>query len=114
MEENFGATPPPPAAPMTDRPGPASDTSKLLAALGYLFGIVAVVALLIDPYKEEKFVKFHGENSDYDTGFKDGKWFCSCSFFHSWGLCSHTMALEKILGQMLPPEAMTTQGDTIR
>ena len=58
MEENTGATPPP-AAPMMDRPGPASDTSKLLAALGYLFGIVAVIALLIDPYKEEKFVKFH-------------------------------------------------------
>jgi hypothetical protein len=59
-------------------------------------------------------VKFRGENSDYDTGFKDGKWSCSCSFFHNWGLCSHTMALEKILGQMLPPEAHTTQGDTIR
>lgn len=36
-----------------------SDTSKLLAALGYLIGIVAIVALLIEPYKNEKFVKFH-------------------------------------------------------
>lgn len=42
-----------------DRPGPASDTSKLLAALGYPIGLVAIIALLIDPYKNEKFVKFH-------------------------------------------------------
>lgn len=42
-----------------DWPGPANDTSKLLAALGYIFWIVAVVALLIEPYKDQKFVKFH-------------------------------------------------------
>ena len=53
-------------------------------------------------------VKFRGENNTYDTGYKDGKWHCSCSFFSSWGLCSHTMALEKILAEMLPPEARTT------
>ena len=54
-------------------------------------------------------VKFRGENSDYHTGYKDGKWHCTCSFFSKWGLCSHTMAMEKILADMLPPEAMTTQ-----
>jgi uncharacterized membrane protein len=55
-------TPPPmPAAPMmSGRPAPASDTSKLLAALGYPIWIVALIAILIDPYKDEKFVKFHG------------------------------------------------------
>jgi len=53
-------------------------------------------------------VNFRGENSTYNTSFKDGRWHCSCSFFSSWGLCSHTMAMEKILGNMLPPEAMTT------
>ncbi|OGO23105.1 MAG: hypothetical protein A2144_07170 [Chloroflexi bacterium RBG_16_50_9] len=56
-------------------------------------------------------VKFRGENNYYDTGYQDGKWECSCSFFASWGLCSHTMALEKILASMLPPEAHTTQYD---
>jgi len=45
---------------MTGRPAPASDTSKLLAALGYPIWIVALIAILIDPYKNEKFVKFHG------------------------------------------------------
>jgi hypothetical protein len=56
-------------------------------------------------------VKFRGENSDYDINFKDGKWHCTCSFFSKWGLCSHTMALENILVNMLPPEARTAQMD---
>lgn len=53
-------------------------------------------------------VKFRGENDSYDTGYKDDKWYCTCSFFSTWGLCSHTMALEKIMGHMLPEEALTT------
>jgi hypothetical protein len=56
-------------------------------------------------------VKFRGENSDYDVSLKDGKWHCTCSFFSKWGLCSHTMAMEKILVNMLPPEARTAQMD---
>ena len=57
-------------------------------------------------------VKFRGENSNYDTSYTDGKWHCSCHFFSSWGLCSHTMAMEKILANMLPQEALTTQSAT--
>ena len=57
-------------------------------------------------------VKFRGENDDYIINYKDGKWHCSCLFFSSWGLCSHTMALERILGNMLPKEALTTQFET--
>ncbi len=53
--------------------------------------------------------KFRGENDDYTISYQDGKWHCSCHFFASWGLCSHTMALEKILDKMLPQEALTTQ-----
>ena len=56
-------------------------------------------------------IKFRGENSSYDTGYQDGKWHCTCSFFKSWGLCSHTMAMEKILNKMLPEEALTTRFD---
>ena len=54
-------------------------------------------------------VKFRGEHDEYTTDFKDGKWHCSCHFFSMWGLCSHTMALEKILDNMLPKEALMTQ-----
>jgi len=56
-------------------------------------------------------VKFRGENDTYTTSYKDSKWHCSCHFFSNWGLCSHTMALEKILDNMLPPEAMNKQHD---
>jgi hypothetical protein len=56
-------------------------------------------------------VRFRGENSDYDTSYRDGKWHCTCSFFSSWGMCSHTMAMERILAEMLPPEAISTQYD---
>ncbi len=58
-------------------------------------------------------VEFRGENDSYTTEYKDGKWHCSCRFFSSWGLCSHTMALEKILGNMLPEEARTTQYESV-
>lgn len=54
-------------------------------------------------------VLFRGENDSYDTGYQDGKWHCSCNFFANWGLCSHTMALQKILDTMLPSEALATQ-----
>jgi hypothetical protein len=56
-------------------------------------------------------VRFRGENNDYDTSYRNGKWQCTCSFFSSWGMCSHTMAMERILADMLPPEAINTQYD---
>jgi len=57
----------------------------------------------------EFLVNFRGEHDNYTTEYKDGKWHCSCHFFSSWGVCSHTIALEKILGNMLPKEALTIQ-----
>ncbi len=56
-------------------------------------------------------VKFRGEHDNYSTEYKDGRWHCNCHFYSSWGLCSHTMALEKILDKMLPEEAKTGQFD---
>ncbi len=52
-------------------------------------------------------VKFRGENDEYLISYADGKWHCTCNFFSSWGMCSHTMAMETILSGMLPQEAMT-------
>ena len=54
-------------------------------------------------------VKFRGEHSDYDTDYREGKWHCSCHFFATWGICSHTMAMQRILGSMLPREALDAQ-----
>jgi uncharacterized membrane protein len=48
---------PPPAA--GGEFAPASDTSKLVGAIGYLIWIVALVMILIEPYKNEKFVRLH-------------------------------------------------------
>ena len=47
-------------------------------------------------------VTFDGENSPHTVKFDGVKWTCDCNFFHSRGVCSHTMALEKILQGMVP------------
>ncbi len=52
-------------------------------------------------------VIFRGEHDSYSVSYKNGKWDCSCDFFSRWQLCSHTMALQKILADMLPKEALT-------
>lgn len=54
-------------------------------------------------------VRFRGEHNTYDLSYREGKWNCSCSFFPNWGLCSHTMALQNILSEMLPKEALPSE-----
>lgn len=61
MSDEFQS--PPPAHPVAPPPaagidGP-SDTGKVLAGLGYIFWPVALIAILIEPYKNEKFVRYH-------------------------------------------------------
>jgi hypothetical protein len=48
-------------------------------------------------------VTFHGENNDHQVTYDSGRWICQCHFFASHSVCSHTMALERILGEMLVP-----------
>ena len=52
-----------------------------------------------------------GDNDSHVTGYKDGKWHCTCDFFSHWDLCSHSMTMERVLGKMLPEEALTTKFD---
>jgi hypothetical protein len=47
-------------------------------------------------------VSINGTNNAHRISFADGKWNCDCDFFHSHGLCTHTMALEELLKGMLP------------
>jgi len=47
-------------------------------------------------------VSFHGENSDHEVAIRDGRWSCNCDFFDAWQVCSHTMALERVLEGMVP------------
>ncbi|MEX2081117.1 MAG: hypothetical protein WEC33_05835 [Dehalococcoidia bacterium] len=49
-------------------------------------------------------VRFHGENSEHEVGLVDGRWTCNCDFFQGWDVCSHTMALEKVLEGMVPAQ----------
>jgi hypothetical protein len=51
---------------------------------------------------EELKVSFRGSNGDHQVSYEDGKWDCTCHFFAGWGICCHTMALERILGPMVP------------
>jgi hypothetical protein len=45
---------------------------------------------------------FHGENNPHTVHFESGVWKCDCEFFILRAVCSHTMALERILERMLP------------
>jgi hypothetical protein len=61
-------------------------------------------------YAEEReriqFVSFEasieGTNNAHKVRFEQGEWHCDCDFFITRGVCSHTMAMERILNNMLP------------
>lgn len=55
-------------------------------------------------------VNFRGEHDTYSITFKDNQWHCTCHFFSGWKTCSHTMAMERILGEMLPEQATYSAG----
>ncbi len=44
-------------------------------------------------------VVFNGKHQTYHVSFSQGKWQCGCDFFVQRGVCSHTMAVEKVLGK---------------
>ena len=50
---------------------------------------------------------FQGEHDSYVLSYREGKWHCSCHFFATRGTCSHCMALQRILAEMLPEEALS-------
>jgi hypothetical protein len=45
---------------------------------------------------------FDGENNPHTVHYEQGNWTCDCDFFATRGVCSHTMALERVLEGMLP------------
>ena len=48
-------------------------------------------------------VVLHGDNHDHSVTYDEGEWQCECSYFASHGVCSHTMAMERVLDRMLRP-----------
>lgn len=57
---------------------------------------------------QEFSVTFNGENDLHTVSYKEGTWNCTCDFFKGWKVCSHTMALERILIDMLPKDAFSS------
>ena len=47
-------------------------------------------------------LRFQGDHRAHQVTYRDGSWNCSCDYFPVHGACSHTMAMERILDQMLP------------
>ena len=50
-------------------------------------------------------VTFQGDHDNYQVGLSLGVWNCQCDFFSSRGTCSHTMAIQRMLDDMLEREA---------
>lgn len=51
-------------------------------------------------------VTFQGNYKSYKIKYDNGKWDCDCSFFQARGVCSHVLALERLLiGSVEPAEA---------
>lgn len=71
-------------------------------------------------YSEERHrIQFHsftvsvqGDSRVHMVQYNQGEWTCDCEYFFSRGYCSHTMAVERVLGEMLP--ALSAQQDTKR
>lgn len=46
-------------------------------------------------------VRINGDNNSHVVSYDGGRWHCDCDFFRSRNVCSHTMALERILENMV-------------
>ena len=44
---------------------------------------------------------FQGNHNTYAVGFDSGAWHCECRSFLTRGMCSHIMALQRMLEEML-------------
>ena len=49
---------------------------------------------------------FVGNHNTYRVAYQDGNWSCECAFFATRGVCSHIMALQRMLDEMLTGRGM--------
>ncbi len=57
---------------------------------------------------DELSLTFRGDNDTHRVSLDAGRWHCTCHYFESWKTCVHVLALQKILGEMLPEDAQTS------
>ena len=55
-------------------------------------------------------LRFQGDHRAHEVTYRSGRWGCTCAYFPTYGACSHTMALERILEGMLPSGAPAPGG----
>ena len=53
-------------------------------------------------------VTFAGDNDAHHVTLEADDWQCNCHYFESWKTCAHILALQEILGVMLPEKAQTS------
>ena len=51
---------------------------------------------------------FRGDNDTHRISLDADGWQCTCHYFESWKTCAHILAMQQILGVMLPEEAQTS------
>ena len=54
---------------------------------------------------------FTGNHNTYRVGYHDGEWRCECAFFATRGICSHIMALQRMLDEMLAGQAAQEEAE---
>src|SRR3972149_1666092 len=47
-------------------------------------------------------LEFRGDNDTHNVALDPDGWHCTCHYFESWQTCVHILALQKMLGDMLP------------
>ncbi len=52
---------------------------------------------------------FQGNHNTYEVDYDAGEWHCRCHFFTTRGTCSQTMALQRILDEMLAGDPHAAQ-----
>lgn len=53
-------------------------------------------------------VTVRGDNDTHRVTLEAERWRCNCHYFETAGTCCHTMALQKVLGGMVPESAQTS------
>lgn len=49
-----------------------------------------------------------GDNSTHTVSLAEAAWHCDCFFFADYGTCSHSMAIQRILEEILPANLRLT------
>ncbi len=53
-------------------------------------------------------ITFRGDNDTHHVALDAGQWHCTCHYYDSRGSCVHLLALQKVLGVMLPEDAQVS------